>query len=383
LSRIGMLELREPLKALRSQAFWWAAFLFSSAAVAYVVCFVAAAHLDLLWVRVLCSLALGPLIALLFRIAHDAGHECHFASRRLNRWTGRLSILPSYHPYSVWLHFHNGRHHAFTNLRTRDYIWVPLTKREYDELSIAGRALERAYRTGIGVGLYYLYEVCWRKMLFPSRAVAMKARRDYVFDSFIVLLFFGLQLAVLAVGATSAADFAGRFALAVGFPFVVFCWLVGFASFLNHTHPQVPWFARRAEWSFYIGQVHCTVHMEVPKWMVFFLTDVGLHGAHHVDPRVPIWGLDKAEPRIRATAKEEIIAEKWTYRRHREIMRCCKLYDYDAHRWLDFRGRPTAPPIPVRAGVAAEADVAEIAHSSGGVSQPWPASSASTISSSA
>jgi omega-6 fatty acid desaturase (delta-12 desaturase) len=123
--------------------------------------------------------------------------------------------------------------------------------------------------------------------------------------------------------------------------------------------------------------------MEVPKWMVFFLTDVGLHGAHHVDPRVPIWGLDKAEPRIRATAKEEIIAEKWTYRRHREIMRCCKLYDYDAHRWLDFRGRPTAPPIPVRAGVAAEADVAEGARASVGASQLWPASSASTISSSA
>jgi hypothetical protein len=28
-------------------------------------------------------------------------------------------------------------------------------------------------------------------------------------------------------------------------------------------------------------------------------------------------------------------------------MRCCKLYDYDNHRWVDFNGRPTTPVIEV------------------------------------
>ena len=37
-----------------------------------------------------------------------------------------------------------------------------------------------------------------------------------------------------------------------------------------------------------------------------------------------------------------------------EVFRRCKLYDYDAHCWLGFDGRPTAPPIPVGA-VAASA----------------------------
>ena len=192
--------------------------------------------------RVLCSLALGPLIALLFRIGHDAGHESHFADRRLNRWVGRLSILPSYHiPHSVWLHFHNQRFITPSpTCASATTFGVPLTHLEYDRLSVAGRALERAYRTMIGVGLYYLYAVWWRKMFFPSRVVVMKVKRDYMLDSFIVLLFFGVQLTVLATGAAGVADFAARFALAIGFPFVVFCWLVGFASFLNHTHPQVP-----------------------------------------------------------------------------------------------------------------------------------------------
>ena len=84
---------------------------------------------------VACSAALGPLIALLFRIAHDAGHHSHFRDRRLNSLVGHLCILPSYHPYSVWLLFHNKLHHGFTNLRSRDYIWIPLSKSEYDRLT--------------------------------------------------------------------------------------------------------------------------------------------------------------------------------------------------------------------------------------------------------
>jgi hypothetical protein len=54
-----------------------------------------------------------------------------------------------------------------------------------------------------------------------------------------------------------------------------------------------------------------------------------------------------AEDRIVADAGEEIVFEPWTFARHREIVRCCKLYDYDAHRWLDFTGRPTTPVIEI------------------------------------
>jgi omega-6 fatty acid desaturase (delta-12 desaturase) len=81
--------------------------------------------------------------------------------------------------------------------------------------------------------------------------------------------------------------------------------------------------------------------------MIFFLTDLGLHGAHHIDPRIPIWKLEPAEARIVAEASEDIVIEPWTWTRHREIMRCCKLYDYEANRWLDFNGRATTPVIEV------------------------------------
>lgn len=344
LSRI--LALRQPLAPLRTQKAAVAVALSLSAAAAYLVCFLGAAYSGPLWLQILFSGAVGPLIALLFRVAHDAGHGSHFANAGLDRLTCRLSLLPSYHPHSVWLLLHNGRHHCFTNLRDNDYIWIPYSKQDYDRLSPARRLLERVYRTTLGAGLYYLCEISLR-MILVRPALVRKVKAVYVRDALVAGGFFLVQLVALALDRPDASVFATRVLLAVVLPYLAFNWLVGFASFLNHTHPRVPWFSRREQWSFYEGQVRCTVHVGVPAWMVFFLTDLGLHGAHHIDPRIPIWKLEPAEERILDASREEIVIEPWNMARHREIVRCCKLYDYDAHRWLDFAGRATTPVIEI------------------------------------
>ena len=341
-----ILALREPLKPLRVQPALWALALFVGAYAFYAALFAVAAFAAPLALRIISALALGPAIALLFRIAHDAGHGSHFAHPALDRLVCRLSLLPSYHPHSVWILLHNGRHHAFTNLRDNDYIWIPKSKAEYDALGRFARLKERIYRTSWGVGVYYLCSISLR-MLTVQPSLVRKVKLVYVRDALISAAFLCLQLLVLACDGPDAGTFAMRVALTVVVPYLIFNWLVGFASFLNHTHPSVPWFSRREEWSFYEGQVHCTVHVGVPNWMIFFLTDLGLHGAHHIDPRIPIWKLEPAEARIVAQAREHIVFEPWTFARHRAIMRTCKLYDYDNHRWLDFAGRATTGPIEV------------------------------------
>jgi omega-6 fatty acid desaturase (delta-12 desaturase) len=337
--------LRQPLAGLRPQSWSFAALLSVAAATAYIAAFVGAGFAPWLWLQLLCSVALGPLIALSFRIAHDCGHESHLAGRRLNRIVGRLSNLPCYHPNSVWILFHNWRHHAFTNLKDRDYLWVPLSKAEYDRRGRFGRALARFYRTSLGVGIYYLCAIWFGKMISPRRATVQKMRRVYIVDCFWVLGFLLAQLAVLAIGAAGPGAFAMRVLLAIALPFLIYCWMVGFVSFLNHTHPAVPWFARREEWSFYVGQVNCTVHMVVPRWMIFFFTDLGQHGVHHIEPRIPFRKLRRAGARIVADAGAEMVLERWTLAKHRDILRRCRLYDYDGHRWLDYDGRPTSPQL--------------------------------------
>lgn len=341
-----ILALREPLAPFRGQSVCWAAALLIGATALYAGLFAVAAFASPLPLRIVAALALGPAIALLFRIAHDAGHGCHFAHPMLDRLTCRLALLPSYHPHSVWLLLHNGRHHSFTNLRDNDYIWIPQSPQDYARLGRLARLRERVYRTTPGVGLYYLCAISAR-MVLVRPSLVRKVKPVYVRDALIAAGFFLAQLAVLALNAPGAGVFTLRVVLTIFVPILIFNWLVGFASFLNHTHPRVPWFARREQWSFYEGQVHCTVHVAVPRWMIFFLTDLGLHGAHHIDPRIPIWGLTHAEARIAADAGEHIVFEPWTFARHRAIMRACKLYDYDRHLWCDFLGRATTPPIEV------------------------------------
>jgi len=341
-----ILALRKPLARFHAQAAGWALVLSLAAAAAYLTAFFAAAYAAPLWLRIVAGFAAGPLTALLFRIAHDAGHGSHFAHARLDRLVCRLSLLPSYHPHSVWILLHNGRHHSFTNLRDNDYIWIPKSKAEYDALGRFGRLKERVYRTTLGVGVYYLFSISLR-MIAVRPSLLRKVKPVYRRDALISLSFLLGQLVLLALDRPGPGTLLERVAMAIVLPTLIFNWLVGFASFLNHTHPRVPWFARREEWSFYQGQVHCTVHVVVPKWMIFFLTDLGLHGAHHIDPRIPIWRLEPAEARIVEAAGEDIVFEPWTFARHREIMRACKLDDYDNHRWLDFAGRPTTPAIGV------------------------------------
>lgn len=341
-----ILVLRRGLAPFHTQEAAWALFLSVAATAAYLAAFFSAAYAEPLWLRLIVGVATGPLIALLFRVAHDAGHGSHFAEPRLDRLVCRLSLLPSYHPHSVWILLHNGRHHSFTNLRDNDYIWIPKSKAEYDALGPLGRLKERAYRTTLGVGLYYLCSISMR-MITVRSSLVRKVKPVYVRDALISISFLLVQLVLLALDRPNIGTFVTRIMLAIVLPFLIFNWLVGFASFLNHTHPRVPWFSRREDWSFYQGQVHCTVHVGVPQWMIFFLTDLGLHGAHHIDPRIPIWQLEPAEERIVAAAGEDIVFEPWTFARHAEIMRSCKLYDYDNHRWLDFAGRPTTPAIEV------------------------------------
>lgn len=337
--------MRRELAPLRRQSAAGAGLLFAAGMSLYIAGFAATLVERELWVLVLSSAALGPLIALLFRIAHDAGHNSHFADRRWNQVIARLCILPSYHPYSIWLWLHNKSHHGFTNLRDRDYIWVPQSKTDYDRSTPIGRAAERFYRSAIGVGWYYCYEIWWRKMLRRPANARLASSKAMTYDRLSVGAFFCAQLAAIAASADSIGALITVLAAAIVVPFLVFCWMVGYVSFFNHTHPRVPWFSRASEWSFFGGQLNCTVHMSVPPWLVFFLTDLGLHGTHHFDPRIPIWRLSGAEEIVGRVFARDIVFERWTFRSQTAILRACKLYDYDAHRWLDFAGRPTTPAI--------------------------------------
>jgi acyl-lipid omega-6 desaturase (Delta-12 desaturase) len=296
--------------------------------------------------KLLVSLINVFFLGLLFVIGHDACHNALAPSAWLNAILGRIAFLPSWHPYAGWEHAHNHVHHAWTNLRHKDYAWAPLSKDDYDRLPAWRRAMVRYYRTPLGLGAYYFLDVYLRRTIFPNRAFrgGMHLPR-FVGDCLLVAAFIVAQGAFLIVapgwfGSHSSALeslFFGQW-----LPFVVWNWLIAFLILLHHTHPSVPWFDDPEEWTFYRGQILGTAHVQFPGPINWVIHNIMEHTAHHADPRVPLYRLGEAQAYLEQAFSEDIVEHKFSWRSFRYTLRTCRLYDYRAHRWTDWSGEPTS-----------------------------------------
>ncbi len=190
------------------------------------------------------GLATGFVIGRLFILGHDACHQSFTAHRTLNRWIGRLVFLTSLTPYSLWEVGHNVVHHGYTNLKGFDFVWEPRSLAEYEALPRWRQALERIYRSGWAPWLYYLVEVWWQRMMFPSRRVMPTRRRVFTLDGLPVSAFAALWIGGLVVAAQATGQ-SLPWLLTVGFvvPFLFWNGMIGFVVYVHHTHTGVSWYA--------------------------------------------------------------------------------------------------------------------------------------------
>ena len=299
------------------------------------------------WLQALAAVAAGTVIARLFILGHDACHQSLTSHRRLNRWIGRLVFLPSLTPYSLWDVGHNVVHHGYTNLRGFDFVWQPRTLEEYRALPRWRRALERVYRSGWAPWLYYLVEIWWTRLLFPDRATMPTRRRIFTTDSLLVTGFAAAWIAALAVAAHATGQSAG-WLVAIGFvlPFLVWNGFIGFVVYVHHTHPGVAWFEDKPTWAAAQPFVSTTVHLTFRSAMGSVLHHIMEHTAHHVDTSVPLYRLKAAQALLEERLAGRIVVQPFSWRWYADTARRCKLYDYRAGCWTDFRGRPSTPCLP-------------------------------------
>ena len=319
--------------------------LFTISIVGYACCFavgvLATRHLS----KTIASCGLFAFTSTLFVIGHDACHGSLTPSRFLNRFVGKISFLPSYHPFSSWEHTHNGLHHGMTNIRGHDPVFAPLSKSEYDSLSVPGRFVERFYRTSVGLGVYYFVRIWWALEMFPTSTFRPKGKKSRTFhlDRLLVIGVFFAQMALIVTftpHTSGLRDIACSALAVVVVPFALFNAAMGFAIFLHHTHPRTRWYANERDWSFFSSQVRSVVHAEFPRIVEIFLHDIMDHTAHHVDPKIPLYNLHRSQKAIEAAYSVEIIVERWTLPGWRKTLRTCRLYDYENHRWIDYDGTP-------------------------------------------
>jgi omega-6 fatty acid desaturase (delta-12 desaturase) len=329
-------DLRHELKEFHQRSLGSALVHLGVRLILYGVAFLGTLTLASPALRVLAGLAAGVFSGSLFMIGHDACHGSYTSRHALNRVLGRIAFLPSYHTYSLWDLSHNRIHHVHTNLKGKDFVWTPLSKAEFDALPTLRRVLYRCFRTPLGLALYYPIDLWGPRLMFPRRAHLDRPRPIYTLDRGLVLVFFLAQvLAIATIG--SPADVL----VALVVPWLVFNWMIGFVIYFNHTHPRVPWFDDRSEWSVIPSAIRGTVRLTFPRWTRVFASNIMDHVAHHVDPRVPLARLHEAQQRIEAVLPGQIVVQAFGIAELRDILRRCKLYDYQDHKWTDFRGDPT------------------------------------------
>ena len=313
--------------------------------------------LDAWWARLLCGMAAGFVIGRLFVIGHDACHQSLTPHRRLNQWLGRIAFLPSLTPYSLWEVGHNVVHHGYTNLKGFDFVWAPCTAQEFAALTPTRRLLDRIYRSGWAPGLYYMNEMWWRRMFFPSRTQMPTRRRVFLLDN---LLVSGFALVWIA-GLAFIAGITGQDLLPVlltGFvvPFLFWCAMIGFVVYVHHTHTEVQWHAERAAWSRAQPFVSTTVHLTFPFGIGSAMHHIMEHTAHHVDMTIPLYRLKAAQGTLEHMLPGRIIVQPFSWGWYFDTARRCKLYDFQRRCWTDYDGQATSPvaaPAPQAAARAA------------------------------
>ena len=120
-------------------------------------------------------------------------------------------------------------------------------------------------------------------------------------------------------------------------PFLSWNWIMGWVVFMQHTHPEVGWFASRAEWTFFQGQILSTIQATFPPVMDTFSNHVMKHHAHHASPAIPLYRLADAQALLLA-AYPEARTLMLTPRTLLRNLKACKLFDYQRRQWVDFDG---------------------------------------------
>lgn len=302
-----------------------------------LVALLGAVLLQAVWAKCLAGMAAGFVIGRLFILGHDACHHSLTSNRALNRWLGRLAFLPSLTPYSLWEVGHNVIHHGYTNLKGVDFVWQPLSVQEYEALGRGEKIMYRLYRSGWAPGLYYLIELWWKRMFFPSAKYMPTRRMIFIADSLLTAIF-GLAWVCIMIGAALLTQQSISVVLLAGviIPFLFWVSMIGFVVYVHHTHVQVQWHEDKSQWAAAQPFVSTTVHLTFPFKLGAIMHNIMEHTAHHVDMSVPLYHLQAAQTKLEDLLPHRIVVQPFSWRWYFQTAHQCKLYDFQQQSWKHF-----------------------------------------------
>lgn len=284
------------------------------------------------WQKLLLGVGAGIAVAMLFLWAHDAAHGSLFEHDGVSAIFGTAAMLPSLNVYPLWQYGHNRVHHGFTSLSPLDWIWRPLSPSEYRRRNSWQRFIYRRERSFSGCALHYLLRVWWPGMVRFSLDSYGRKKAGGRGSKLLTLVF--------ALGASYPAFRYGGgvwgSVAAVVVPFIVFNYAIAFVTFLHHTHPEIPFFVDRGEWSAVIGQVFCSTVVRCSRPAEMLMHNILIHVPHHVDTRIPFYRLQRAFEELDPTVRAFVHEYRFRWSTARKIFQECQLFDFTEKVWYRF-----------------------------------------------
>ena len=350
-SNAGAIDAAQAVSSADRRSLSRGLFIFATYTILYAATLIDALAPFPIAVNIAAGIANGICIAMLFIVGHDCGHGAFVPGRRWNVWLGRFAFIPVIHSISLWRLAHNQHHHSRTNLKGVDPVWAPMSPQEFAAAPAARRWRERLYRSAFGPVIYYYYDIWLALMLLPVSAPARTNWKRHVPDTIFVLLGFAATIAgicVLGEMLTPQRPLWLILLLGWGIPFAAWIYLAGITVYLNHTHPELPWFDKESVWSSYNGNVLGTAYVKLPIDIFPLYTDVMAHPAHHTNVSVPVYALPAAQAELKTKFGGDVKEYTLSLKEYRRIVSACKLFDFDRMCWTNFNGVATSPRLEVR-----------------------------------
>lgn len=303
--------------------------------ICYALVMVALALSQALWLILLLWAAASLCLSAMFVLAHDAAHQALFRSPTVNTIAGRLLMLPELHVFSGWVMGHNRLHHRYPARRNVDFVWHPVTPAEYQRMSRLVRARHRIEWSVFGSGLYYAREIWWNHMIrqAPPAKQAQQIRRDreIVIATALVAAFGAAMFGAVTTGSALLSLLTPVKLFVV--PWIAFNVLIGWAVYVHHIGPTIPWRDGQATSS----TLDSTTILRAPWPLDLVWFNIFLHVAHHLDPRLPCYRLRDATAALLVAHPDLVVEQRMRFRDYWGATRACKLYDFERGQWFSYR----------------------------------------------
>lgn len=297
------------------------------------------------WGKVGGGLLAGLALVNLGSLSHEAAHRTVVKSKLGNKAIAVLTLTMILFNYRLWVYDHHVLHHGRTNVKHNNFL-SPLTLDEYRAMPRLRRALYRSYHspTGLGILLYFLLERWPTVHYLPGAWLPKKFHASAWGYTALLTAWMAALLSLLVLVPSGRGDSVAA-AVLCGFVLPYTIWFTTFSmtAFLQHTNPQLRWYPDVA--SMASPSQSTSVHVGIPHWMNHMTHYVLEHPVHHVTAMIPHYHLKKAQAELAGLVAPDIIAMRFTPGNMADVLRRCRLYDYEAHAWLDFEGRVTATPL--------------------------------------